>query len=78
MPTAEIHDAQGNYAGYARFDNEGNFLGTRGGYGPQGRGINPDRSGNNRRNNASLVQNNVNSSGSRQAARRARAFNPFR
>lgn len=78
MATAEIHDAQGNYAGYAVFGADGSFQGTRGGYGPQGRGINPDRSGNNRRNNASMVQNRVNSSGARQAARRARAFNPFR
>lgn len=74
MPTAEIHDANGNYAGYARFDNEGNFQGTRGGYGPQRRGINPNRTGNARGNNASLVQNNISVSGANIRRRQRRAF----
>ena len=77
MPTAEIHDVNGNYAGYARFDNDGNFLGTRGGYGPQGRGINPDRTGNNRSNNASLVQNRIVVSGMNQRRGQRNAFRPF-
>lgn len=37
MPTAEIYRINENgtreYAGYARFDAEGNYLGSRGGYG---------------------------------------------
>lgn len=28
--TREVHDVQGVYAGYARFDNNNRFLGTRG------------------------------------------------
>lgn len=44
--TAEIHDANGNYAGYAKFDRNGNYAGSAGGYGtrtnrrnaPNGRG----------------------------------------
>lgn len=62
-----------SYAGYARFDNEGNFQGTRGGYGPSRRGINPDRTGNNRANNRSMVQNAINTAGTRQTNRRRRA-----
>ena len=30
MATREVHDAQGNYAGYARFGSDGRFLGTVG------------------------------------------------
>lgn len=78
MPTAEIHDVNGNYAGYARFDNDGTFLGTRGGYGPQGRGINPDRTGNLRTNDASLLQNRYNVSGMNQQRRQVNAFRAFR
>lgn len=78
MPTAEIHDVNGNYAGYARFDSDGNFLGTRGGYGPQRRGINPDRTGNNRSNDASMLQNRYGVSGMNQRRRARRAFAPFR
>lgn len=37
MPTAEVYkignDGSRMYAGYARFDNEGNYQGSRGGYG---------------------------------------------
>lgn len=71
--TREIYRINENgtreYAGYARFDNEGNYLGSRGGYGPQGRGINADRTGNLRSNNASRLQNAINSAGARGAAR---------
>ena len=61
MPTAEIHDANGNYAGYARFNAAGEFQGTRGGYGNGAA-----------RNGGSLVQNMERTVGMRQAARRRR------
>lgn len=74
MPTAEIHDANGNYSGYARFDNNGAFQGTRGGYGPSGRGENPGRTGNNRNNGASRVQNQINVAAANATRRRNRGY----
>ena len=60
-----IKDGKRVYAGYAKFDEEGNYLGSFGGYGsrangtvsaktPQGRGVNNGnpRTGNNRKNKA--------------------------
>ena len=77
MATREVYKidqktGKRSYAGYARFDNDGKFLGTRGGYGPQGRGINADKTGNNERNNASMMQNAIGSAGARTDARRRR------
>lgn len=62
MPTSEIHDANGNYAGYARFNNAGEFQGTFGGYG----------NGAANRNGGSRVQNMERTVSMRQAARRNR------
>lgn len=74
MPEAYriLDDGRRVYAGYAKFDSDGNYLGTFGGYGsrangtvsaktPQGRGINNGnpRTGNNRKNKASMVQNAI-------------------
>lgn len=78
MPSREIHDVDGNYAGYASFDNDGKFLGTRGGYGPRRRGIRPDRTGNNRNNDASRLQNKYVTGGMNQIRNKKRAFAPFR
>ena len=81
--TAEIYqvnqaDNTRRYAGYARFDNEGNYQGSRGGYGSRayaknanrGRGTtdtgvdNPGNGGyrfqGNSGNQASMLQNNIN------------------
>ena len=89
MPTAEIYRINENgtrtYAGYARFDREGNYLGSRGGYGSRqnprnaanGRGNNPTgtwnggyaNQGNNRSNGASMLQNTINSAAARGGAR---------
>ena len=69
-------NGRSSYAGYARFDNRGNFQGTRGGYGTRQagyRGINSDRTGNNRANNRSMVQNAINTAGTRQTNRRRAA-----
>ena len=78
MPTREIYRVSDNggrtYAGYARFDSQGNYQGSAGGYGPSRRGINSDRTGNNRSNNRSALQNAINSAGARTAARRRRAY----
>lgn len=52
------------YSGYARFDNEGNYQGSRGGYGGGGRQ-------NNANNGGSRVQNYI-----RTAAARGRRRNP--
>ena len=64
MPTSEVYrigsDGSKTYAGYARFDNEGNFLGTRGGNGRTRAGRTPT---------ASRVQRIIRTSGARQAAR---------
>lgn len=57
------------YAGYAKFDNNGRMIETRGGYGPQRRGIREDRTGNARTNDKSMVQNNVNLAGANGAKR---------
>ena len=75
MPTSEIRDASGNYAGYARFDAAGNFQGTRGGYGTSTRGYRGENRGrgNNRSNSASAVQNAINIGGANIARRRRRA-----
>lgn len=54
-----------SYSGYATFDNNGNFTGTRGGYGPSSRGQNPNRTGNARTNGASMVQNYIQTAGIR-------------
>lgn len=64
MPTAEIHDANGNYAGYAKFGANGEFQGTYAGYGRNG--------GAAARNGASRVENAINTAPMR-AARRERA-----
>lgn len=55
------------YSGLARFDNEGNYLGSRGGYGGGGRSI-----GGRNRNGGSKVQNYI-----RTAAARGRRRNPY-
>ena len=73
MPSREIYrigdDGARSYAGYARFDAEGNYLGSRGGYGPSRRGINADYTGNNRRNDASALQNAINTARARSMRR---------
>lgn len=65
MPTAEIHDSNGRYAGYAVFGSNGEFQGTRGGYGT-GRGGRGNRQA---RNGASRVQNNIRLTSANQARR---------
>lgn len=55
------------YAGFALFDNEGNYQGSRGGYGGGGRSI-----GGRNRNGGSRVQNYI-----RTAAARGRRRNPY-
>lgn len=57
------------YAGYARFDLNGKYLGSKGGYGPRKQGINPDSTGNKKTNNASMVQNTVRVAGASGAKR---------
>lgn len=62
MATREIHDAQGQYSGYARFGANGAFQGTYGGQ---------VRMGGRLRRGASYVQNTYTTIGMRQG-RRAR------
>lgn len=85
MATAEIHAANGSYAGYARFGANGEFQGTRGGYGTRtnprnvpsnGRGNRVNRTGrglrnvgNNARTGASAVQTAIRNVGMQQARR---------
>lgn len=68
MPTSEVYrigsDGSHTYAGYARFDNEGNFQGTRGGNGRTRAG---------RYSNISEVRRTISTVGARQAARQRRA-----
>ena len=77
-----IKDGKRVYAGYAKFDEEGNYLGSFGGYGsrangtvsaktPQGRGVNNGnpRTGNNRKNKASMLQNAIGLASAKQANR---------
>lgn len=79
MPTREVYRQNENgtrtYSGYARFDNEGNFLGTRGGYGIAERGFRGRNggAGNNRSNNASAVQNAIAVGGANIVRRQRRA-----
>lgn len=65
------------YAGYGKFvrdsRNGDQYQGSRGGYGPQGRGIRSDRTGNVRTNNASMLQNNINMAGVQSGRRRSQA-----
>lgn len=61
MPTAEIHNSKGEYAGYAIFDSNGNYKGSAGGYGPRGS-----------KNGASKVQNTINTT-----AARIKKSNPY-
>lgn len=81
MPTREIYrignDGSRTYAGYARFDDNGNYQGSFAGYGPQRRGINSNRTGNARTNNTSRLQNAINRAGAATAARRRRAYGPI-
>ncbi len=69
MPTSEIFrigsDGSETYAGYAKFDSEGNYLGSFGGNGRTRAG---------RTTNASEVQRAIRTSGARQAARTPRVL----
>lgn len=62
MPTAEIYNSKGEYAGYAKFGANGEYLGSHGGYGARRRQNNPH-------NGASRLQNNIVTSGARGKAR---------
>lgn len=77
-----LPDGSRVYAGYAKFDKQGNYLGSYGGYGsrangtvsaktPQGRGVNNGnpRTGNNRKNKASMLQNAIGLASAKQANR---------
>lgn len=72
MATREVYRVDQNtgksiYAGYASFDDDGNFKGTRGGYGKNG-------NLNNLNNGGSKVQNTIATAGARQAKRARQAF----
>lgn len=73
MPTAEIHDSKGKYAGYARFSASGEYMGSAGGYRRNGsRATSYSTRGETTRNGGSFVQNTIRTAGARGAAR-----NPF-
>jgi hypothetical protein len=63
MPTAEIHDSKGRYAGYAKFGSNGKYIGSFGGYGPKGS-----------KNGASKLQNTILTAGARGKARNPLMF----
>lgn len=75
MPTAEIYDIKGKYAGYALFSASGEYLGSRGGYGKKGQratsygGRNESTKG-----GGSYVQNNIKNAGARGKARNPLMF----
>jgi hypothetical protein len=58
MPTAEIHNSKGKYAGYAKFGSNGEYIGSFGGYGRRGS-----------KNGASKLQNTILTAGPRGKAR---------
>lgn len=71
MATREVYQVNQRtgvktYAGYARFDNDGTYMGSFGGYGFNG-------SQNNANNGASRVQNVIATAGARQRQRARRA-----
>ena len=85
MPTSEIYavnenGTRGAYSGYARLDNNGNLLGTYGGYNRGGQRATAGNRGpfNYSRGGGSVVENAIRSAGLRQAARRRRAYGGLR
>lgn len=70
MPTAEIHDSKGKYAGYAVFSASGEYLGSRGGYTKKGQRQTSYQGRNeSTKNGGSYVQNRIRTSGARGKAR---------